>query len=1465
MPFDLAEALKNKKNGLKSVTTKVISIDGVESEEKRAENGEFAVVCDKSDSEDGQEQELGVSKRRMKKVERAKKMGFVIDLKPDLQVAKACEGVYLSSQDVAADFQLLKQHNIKAIVNAAAGVGNLYPKNFNYLKVDLLDLPETDILSELPDILSFMHENATSGQYVLVHCNAGVSRAGTIVLAYLIKYQKMSFTQAFDGLKVVRPALQPNAGFLKQLVEFDRFMISEYSITNISCDSYTTDKRPFVQNDNSELPVVRVFGITGTGEKCCAHIHGTSPCIWMRTNCRLSSSQKLQLSQTLSQRLRQAGMAIPTDPITEISEFNARSIYGYYENKCYFVRISFRHIKYVKIITKLLQDEAINDSNFQPYLSHIPFILQFFIEYSIFGMGMIKFKKVLFRKPPSSATTLQVSPLPPVTNVAVEFDAHVDDILNPIEEEKSDYVNSGLQYIWEDEKTRRKHMKIPSFIPPKDTERNVTVTEAEKENLLKLRRKLASTSKNVTPSQQLLNSTIFDGDLGSQNGNNDTTALNLDSEPEDDDSLGGSSENEGLSDMEQRFSSSDEEMEGNVEIVRPQNLDDFQHSGWDLPVFKPKRHDLSEKYPEKLKRDAAKRAKDRKKQDGTESTSQGSSKEKTFRYCANLNDVTIHSRLIKRKRKSVSPIKPLKRIPSLSTVNSLCVMSIELVIDPVSKARVPNPSSDPIMAISCAICTDICNWSGRRPFSFVKSIVVAGGLAYRKNEGVQLVSCEMEMLQVFCGIVQKYDPDIMIGYDLHRESWTYLAKRAEFIKYPLCSLISRLKATSMFDKMNNSIDKGRIMLEVWRIVRRDHPLRSYSYSYVVSEVLDVPVMEIGHEQFTDLADSEDSDSRLLLVELALKKAKYNIRILEELDIFVKTCQMARVYGIQFSEVLTRGSQFRVESMLLRLAKKRAMIPPAVGVKQRALMGSPETIPLNLEPESGIYRDPVVVLDFQSLYPSVCIAYNYCFSTCLGKMSRLLQDHEQDIKLGALRYTTLEPEAMYKLLKRDQIHISPTGGVFVKEIVRKSILAEMLMELLDTRVMVKDSMKKYSGDYILKRTLDAQQLALKLVANVTYGYTAANWSGRMPCEEVADAIVSKGREALERVIQMIKDNSQRYHGARVIYGDTDSVFVLFEGCTKKEAFKLGNLIADDATQGNPKPMKLKFEKVMQPCVLVTKKRYVGMSYEKEGCPGEFDAKGIETVRRDGSVFVSQMVEKCLNILFDYDHYAVIQYLRTNLSHPQKYPLSDFIINAEYRGEYSERAQVPAKKLAAERKAICERFEPVRGERLSFVIVRPEAHVKKNLIDCVVSWEDFQNNSSLQLHYNYYIGKHLMAAMKRFFDLVPCRLRYHALHFDHCPGCGKNGKSDEYCDDCCSNPHKLRIILTKNMLYERKLAKAFESCNNCVNIEALSLNFQNLHCYNSNCGTNNTKLKVLREFQTRKQIDNTFDEDVAFSTL
>ncbi|KAJ8934361.1 hypothetical protein NQ314_013402 [Rhamnusium bicolor] len=102
-----------------------------------------------------------------------------------------------------------------------------------------------------------------------------------------------------------------------------------------------------------------------------------------------------------------------------------------------------------------------------------------------------------------------------------------------------------------------------------------------------------------------------------------------------------------------------------------------------------------------------------------------------------------------------------------------------------------------------------------------------------------------------------------------------------------------------------------------------------------------------------------------------------------------------------------------------------------------------------------------------------------------------------------------------------------------------------------------------------------------------------------------------------------DNTPEW-GARVVYGDTDSLFVLVPGRSREHAFKVGKKIADAITEDNPDPIKLKMEKVYQPCILQTKKRYVGYMYESpDQKEPVYDAKGIETVRRDGCPAVSKV--------------------------------------------------------------------------------------------------------------------------------------------------------------------------------------------------------------------------------------------------
>ncbi|KAL0005944.1 hypothetical protein SO802_013505 [Lithocarpus litseifolius] len=143
----------------------------------------------------------------------------------------------------------------------------------------------------------------------------------------------------------------------------------------------------------------------------------------------------------------------------------------------------------------------------------------------------------------------------------------------------------------------------------------------------------------------------------------------------------------------------------------------------------------------------------------------------------------------------------------------------------------------------------------------------------------------------------------------------------------------------------------------------------------------------------------------------------------------------------------------------------------------------ECLPLVMEPESGFYADPVVVLDFRSLYPSMIIAYNLCFSTCLGKVA--------PSKANTLGVRSFSPDPSVLQSVKNEILLTPNGVMYVSSKVCKGIMPHLLEEILSTRIMVKQAMKRLSpSQKILHRIFIARQLALKLIANVTYGYTAA---------------------------------------------------------------------------------------------------------------------------------------------------------------------------------------------------------------------------------------------------------------------------------------------------------------------------------------------------------------------------------------
>ncbi|PON49372.1 DNA-directed DNA polymerase [Parasponia andersonii] len=194
--------------------------------------------------------------------------------------------------------------------------------------------------------------------------------------------------------------------------------------------------------------------------------------------------------------------------------------------------------------------------------------------------------------------------------------------------------------------------------------------------------------------------------------------------------------------------------------------------------------------------------------------------------------------------------------------------------------------------------------------------------------------------------------------------------------------------------------------------------------------------------------------------------------------------------------------------------------------------------------------------------------------------------------------------------------------------------------------------KEAKDPLEKAVLDGRQLALKISANSVYGFTGAT-VGQLPCLEISSSVTSYGRQMIEHTKKLVEDKFTTLggyeHNAEVIYGDTDSVMVQFGVPSVGAAMNLGREAADFISETFIKPIKLEFEKVYYPYLLISKKRYAGLFWTNPDKFDKMDTKGIETVRRDNCLLVKNLVNECLlKILIERDIPGAVQYVKNTIS-------------------------------------------------------------------------------------------------------------------------------------------------------------------------------------------------------------------------
>jgi DNA polymerase delta subunit 1 len=256
----------------------------------------------------------------------------------------------------------------------------------------------------------------------------------------------------------------------------------------------------------------------------------------------------------------------------------------------------------------------------------------------------------------------------------------------------------------------------------------------------------------------------------------------------------------------------------------------------------------------------------------------------------------------------------------------------------------------------------------------------------------------------------------------------------------------------------------------------------------------------------------DAETRRRLAVYCLKDATLPLRLMEKLMLLVNHVEMARVTGVPISLLLTRGQQIKVVSQLYRKANSKGLLIPVLPKSGGNDDGKNFEGATVIEPKKGYYEIPIATLDFASLYPSIMMAHNLCYSTYVSPREAL----------------SMDPATVVR---------TPAGDHFVPSSVKPGLLPEILTELLAARKLARTQMADEKDEFA-KAVLNGRQMALKISANSVYGFTGAT-VGQLPMLQISGSVTAYGREMIEHTKKVVEETYTIANGyeydADVVYG------------------------------------------------------------------------------------------------------------------------------------------------------------------------------------------------------------------------------------------------------------------------------------------------------------------------------------------
>ncbi|MGI0131705.1 MAG: DNA-directed DNA polymerase [Thermoplasmata archaeon] len=575
--------------------------------------------------------------------------------------------------------------------------------------------------------------------------------------------------------------------------------------------------------------------------------------------------------------------------------------------------------------------------------------------------------------------------------------------------------------------------------------------------------------------------------------------------------------------------------------------------------------------------------------------------------------------------------------------------TVERVVRVVTEGGKDIRPVEPFRPPLATLAFDIENAIRERTIFTICGVIDRGGTETRRFRLGQ--SSEREILDEFVRLIETEDPDVITGYNIGGYDIPLLVERAHALGIGELPIGRDRAPPKDAGERLWRID-GRVVADAWWSARRELHPKQETLQYVARTLLGDKKLDVDRRNI----EAEWAKDKERVMEYCEHDAVLALHILQRLRTIDKAADLATVAHLPLEEGLNGRTSLFIDAMLIPRADRRGIgVPPS----RRARRENPIEGGYVHAIRPGIYRW-VVVLDFKSMYPSIIIARNICFTT--------LSD------TGAT--------------------LSPSGARFLTPEERPGVIPEILRELLRDRERFRERARSAATpaehDYF-----DGLQNAVKILMNSFYGVLASSFY-RFTDKAIGSAITSFAREAITSIIRALEAD-----GHDVVYSDTDSVFVRSPVESLEGAREFGEGISRRFTaQG----VTFEFQSVYESLFSHgAKKRYVGRTvWPKE----ELVIRGYETRRTDAFDYQSEALLEIFDLVLRGDTERAVSRARELVIACQdgKVPVEKLVIARSVRAEeeYNEATRDALPFLRVFKQLKAEGYDVIPGMKVAWIV-------------------------------------------------------------------------------------------------------------------------------------------------------------------